>query len=107
MDITRLRRVFSIKVIGCFLHALEAVKRMSTKHRGPVGAPQLRLHRYPCQRWRPEPGGRVKEFIPMKHGGRVGGKFERDPVVALGLGVVFDRDTPLAVATRSLHIRKD
>jgi NAD(P)-dependent dehydrogenase (short-subunit alcohol dehydrogenase family) len=38
MSLERLRRMFAINVIGSFLCAREAVKRMSTRHGGPGGA---------------------------------------------------------------------
>lgn len=38
MGVERLRRMFDINVIGCFLCAREAVRRMSTKHGGSGGA---------------------------------------------------------------------
>ena len=38
MDATRLQRVFSTNIIGTFLCAREAVRRMSTKHGGAGGA---------------------------------------------------------------------
>ncbi|MBD0334816.1 MAG: SDR family oxidoreductase [Cyanobacteria bacterium Co-bin13] len=38
MDAARLNRIFAANVIGSFLCAREAVKRMSTKHGGPGGA---------------------------------------------------------------------
>lgn len=38
MDAARLTRVFATNIIGCFLCAREAVKRMSTKHGGAGGA---------------------------------------------------------------------
>ena len=38
MDAARLQRIFQTNVIGCFLCAREAVKRMSTKHGGNGGA---------------------------------------------------------------------
>lgn len=38
MSFERLKRMFDINVIGCFLCAREAVKRMSTKHGGKGGA---------------------------------------------------------------------
>ncbi len=38
MDAARLQRVFAANVIGAFICAREAVKRMSTKHGGPGGA---------------------------------------------------------------------
>lgn len=38
MSVERLRRMFDINVIGCFLCAREAVRRMSTKHGGSGGA---------------------------------------------------------------------
>jgi len=38
MDAARLQRVFAVNVIGSFLSAREAVRRMSTKHGGAGGA---------------------------------------------------------------------
>ena len=38
MDAARLQRMFSINVVGAFLCAREAIKRMSTKHGGSGGA---------------------------------------------------------------------
>jgi NAD(P)-dependent dehydrogenase (short-subunit alcohol dehydrogenase family) len=38
MDAARLHRIFSVNVIGSFLCAREAVRRMSTRHGGPGGA---------------------------------------------------------------------
>ena len=38
MDAARLQRMFSINVVGAFLCAREAIKRMSTKHGGKGGA---------------------------------------------------------------------
>ncbi|MDJ0632942.1 MAG: SDR family oxidoreductase [Xenococcaceae cyanobacterium MO_188.B29] len=38
MDFARLQRVFTINIIGSFLCAREAIKRMSTKHGGRGGA---------------------------------------------------------------------
>lgn len=38
MSLERLKRIFDINVIGSFLCAREAVKRMSTRHRGKGGA---------------------------------------------------------------------
>ena len=38
MDVARLQRVFSTNIIGTFLCAREAVRRMSTKHGGAGGA---------------------------------------------------------------------
>jgi NAD(P)-dependent dehydrogenase (short-subunit alcohol dehydrogenase family) len=38
MDLARLKRMFDINIIGSFLCAREAVKRMSTKHGGRGGA---------------------------------------------------------------------
>jgi NAD(P)-dependent dehydrogenase (short-subunit alcohol dehydrogenase family) len=38
MDAARLARVFATNVIGCFLCAREAIRRMSTKHGGTGGA---------------------------------------------------------------------
>jgi NAD(P)-dependent dehydrogenase (short-subunit alcohol dehydrogenase family) len=38
MDVARLQRIFSTNVIGCFLCAREAVRRMSTRHGGAGGA---------------------------------------------------------------------
>jgi NAD(P)-dependent dehydrogenase (short-subunit alcohol dehydrogenase family) len=38
MDAARLQRVFATNVIGAFLCAREAVKRLSTRHGGPGGA---------------------------------------------------------------------
>jgi len=38
MDATRLQRMFAVNVIGAFLCAREAIRRMSTKHGGKGGA---------------------------------------------------------------------
>jgi len=38
MDETRLRRMFSVNVVGAFLCAREAIRRMSTRHGGRGGA---------------------------------------------------------------------
>jgi NAD(P)-dependent dehydrogenase (short-subunit alcohol dehydrogenase family) len=38
MSAARLNRVFTTNITGCFLCAREAVRRMSTKHRGAGGA---------------------------------------------------------------------
>ena len=38
MDVARLQRMFAVNIIGCFLCAREAIKRMSTKMGGDGGA---------------------------------------------------------------------
>lgn len=38
MDATRLNRIFTINITGCFLCARESIKRMSTQHGGTGGA---------------------------------------------------------------------
>jgi NAD(P)-dependent dehydrogenase (short-subunit alcohol dehydrogenase family) len=38
MSVARLRRIFDINILGSFLCAREAVRRLSTKHGGPGGA---------------------------------------------------------------------
>lgn len=38
MDAERITRIFATNVVGCFICAREAVRRMSTRHGGPGGA---------------------------------------------------------------------
>jgi NAD(P)-dependent dehydrogenase (short-subunit alcohol dehydrogenase family) len=38
MDATRLNRIFTTNITGCFLCAREAVRRMSKRHGGKGGA---------------------------------------------------------------------
>ena len=49
MSKERIQRIFSVNVIGCFLCAREAVRRMSTKHGGNGGCIAQGFHEFdPC-----------------------------------------------------------
>lgn len=84
MDADRLMRVLSTNVIGAFLCAREAVRRMSTRqgsgarrHPREWRAPRHHLHRHACQRRRTRPGGSAEErdpAAPGRLGGRSGGR---------------------------------